>query len=907
MVTLQQVATRFAAPGGYLIALSDLVLAETPAGLRLYSASAQGGGILTLDPASGLALRGQVPFSAGGGFDAPRQLHLTTGTGSPGLLAFGRQGTLVEAFVVGLDGVATAAPGLIQRGEGIESGAALASAVATVGGRSFLVTANRNDHGLDVWERTGAGDLTRVVQSTAVDTGTDTSGAREITAMATVTRPLQGGGAQTWVLTLSGGQDSLSVMKVAADGQLARGPRMNPGDGLAINDATVLEVATAGDRTFVLVGAAGSGTLAVVEFMADGGMVLRDQVLDELGTRFAGVTALATVVVDGQIYVAAGGSDDGVTLLTLLPDGRLLHLATLADGTATALTNPAALAMAARAAGLDLFVAGGGPLGGITHLRAELGSIGVALRLADGGQSYSGGAGRDQIVGGAGADAIRGGEGHDILVDGAGQDTLTGGAGADVFSLRADGAVDLIADFEPGTDRLDLGDLGRFYTLEALGFTPTATGAELRIGAERVILVTADGRPLRATDLGIEDLRDLTHLPVTPPDRHLTGAAGADTLTGAAGRDTLEGGPGGDLLTGAAGDDLLLGGTVRPVWDAVAAQVFRLYRATLDRDPDAGGLLNWHAALNGGQGVTEVAQGFVGSREFVRVYGALDNAGFVTLLYRNVLDRDPDAGGLATWTGLLDSTARSRAAVVAGFSDSAEFRQTSAAAALAFAAEGLRMAVSDDVFRLYRATLGRDPDTAGFLDWAGRLAEGLAWRGAVAGFVESREFTAVYGATTDAAFVTLLYQNVLDRAPDAAGLAHWTGHLAAGTRDRAQLVEAFAQSLEFTRASATPLRDWMRGRGADDVLDGGAGDDVLAGGLFADTFVFRADAPGHDRVIGFEAWDQVEFQGFGLTDADAVRALMTEVGRDVVFAIGDLRVTFGNTALQVFGDDVFLF
>ena len=41
-----------------------------------------------------------------------------------------------------------------------------------------------------------------------------------------------------------------------------------------------------------------------------------------------------------------------------------------------------------------------------------------------------------------------------------------------------------------------------------------------------------------------------------------------------------------------------------------------------------------------------VAAGFVGSREFETTYGDLDNAGFVTLLYQNVLGRDPDAAGL---------------------------------------------------------------------------------------------------------------------------------------------------------------------------------------------------------------------------------------------------------------------
>lgn len=909
MVALRDVVTRFTAPGGYLLALSDLVLADTPAGLRLYSTSAQGGGILTLDPSNGLALRGQTPFAGSAGLDAARQLHLTTGLGTADLIAFGRQGIQVETFEITPTGLAVATAPLTQAGADVETGAAQASALAQAGGRSFLVMANRSERGLDVWEVTAPGVLTRVPQSVGVDSGTPGSGVRGVTAMAVLDE-----GGQTWLLALSGALDSLSALRVGAAGQLQRGSRIGAAEGLAISQGTVLETVTAGGRSFALIGAAGSGTLAVVE-VTGGNLTLRDQVLDDLDTRFDGISALATAVAGDQIYVAAGGADDGITLMTLLPDGRLLHLATLADSAATALTNPAALAMAARSDGLDIFVAGGGAKSGITHLRADLGPIGVTRLLSDAGQSFTGTAGRDQLVGGRGNDLLRGEAGDDILVDGAGADTLHGGTGADVFILRADGATDTIADFQPGVDRLDLGDLGRFYTSTGLAFTPRADGCEIRIGTERLILISADGRPLREADLKIEDLRDLTHLPVTPPsdatdppaDLRLTGGTGNDDLVGGAGRDTLEGGAGADRLSGAAGDDWLLGGTVRPIWDAVSAQVFRLYRATLDRDPDMTGLLSWHAQLTRGAPVTDVAQGFVGSKEFMRVYGALDNAGFVTLLYHNVLHREPDAGGLAYWTGLLDSGARSRAAVVAGFSDSTEFRQSSAVPALGFSAEGLRMTQSDDVFRLYRATLARNPDDGGFLDWTGRLAEGLTYRAAVAGFVGSREFQSTYGATTDVEFVTLLYRNVLGRAPDPDGLAHWAGHLGAGTRDRTQVVEAFAQSPEFIRATTLPLRDWMRSRGADDLLDGGPGDDILAGGLFSDTFVFRAGEPGHYRVIGYESWDRLSFEGFGLTDAAAVRAAMVQDGRNVVFVHGEHRVTFENTQLSMFDDAAFLF
>jgi alpha-tubulin suppressor-like RCC1 family protein len=53
----------------------------------------------------------------------------------------------------------------------------------------------------------------------------------------------------------------------------------------------------------------------------------------------------------------------------------------------------------------------------------------------------------------------------------------------------------------------------------------------------------------------------------------------------------------------------------------------------------------------------------------------LSNRLFVELVYRNVLGRDGDAAGIASWTKKLDSKAKTRGQVMVGFSESSEYQR----------------------------------------------------------------------------------------------------------------------------------------------------------------------------------------------------------------------------------------
>lgn len=100
--------------------------------------------------------------------------------------------------------------------------------------------------------------------------------------------------------------------------------------------------------------------------------------------------------------------------------------------------------------------------------------------------------------------------------------------------------------------------------------------------------------------------------------------------------------------------------------------ILRIYLAALDRIPDQSGLQYWTEVNRGGQSLPSIAGYFMESDEFRQKFGTPDDEGFVELVYQNVLDRSPDASGLAYWVGLLEE-GHTRSAILNGFAQSPEF------------------------------------------------------------------------------------------------------------------------------------------------------------------------------------------------------------------------------------------
>ncbi len=101
-----------------------------------------------------------------------------------------------------------------------------------------------------------------------------------------------------------------------------------------------------------------------------------------------------------------------------------------------------------------------------------------------------------------------------------------------------------------------------------------------------------------------------------------------------------------------------------------AGSVYMLYKAAFNRTPDPLGMGYWLAQVDGGKNiVTDIAAGFVRAPEFVAKYGTNPtNAFYVDQLYKNVLGRTGEAGGVKYWNEQLDNNAMSKSYVLQQFS-----------------------------------------------------------------------------------------------------------------------------------------------------------------------------------------------------------------------------------------------
>jgi hypothetical protein len=160
---------------------------------------------------------------------------------------------------------------------------------------------------------------------------------------------------------------------------------------------------------------------------------------------------------------------------------------------------------------------------------------------------------------------------------------------------------------------------------------------------------------------------------------------------------------------------------------------------------------------------------------------------FVHNLYRELLGREPDAGGDAFWVAYVQQhdTAAGHQAVIQDFLNSPEYK-------------------AHYVTTLYQVFLGRSPDAGGLQFWTDKLGNPGTPGGhngsadekfVLAAIVGSDEFYLDAGGTPQG-FVNALYQDLLGRAADAGGSAFWTAQVQARPTDRDGIVRDFLSEPE---------------------------------------------------------------------------------------------------------------
>lgn len=427
---------------------------------------------------------------------------------------------------------------------------------------------------------------------------------------------------ETIAVVSYGAADIVSLFRTDIGGDLKHQFDLTHSNGLWVNDPTSMTFANGIDGgTFVILASTISSSLSVLEIATNGEeMRVVDHLFDDLDTRYESASHVTTVTMNGVDYVLAAGADDGISLFAMLSDGRLQHVETIAGSVGSPLQGITGITAAQTLDGARVFVTTqGAPY--VVEYEITLDDIGEVKVGTNNDDTIYGHSKDDIIVGRDGDDSLNGLNGDDTIIDGDGRDTMRGASGADLFILVKDEHTDVITDFNPDEDVIDLSALSLIGGLNNLIVTSYLWGAEVQVFDSVLDVHSADGTALGADDfthlnvvvdnrMGVDQsLYDLslydpvpptvlqlppTVLPGPAPDTlqrlgvqnmvpstngtitdgtlapdnitgsnatdNIFGLSGDDTIAGGAGNDQLVGDGGGDILDGQSGNDHLFGG-----------------------------------------------------------------------------------------------------------------------------------------------------------------------------------------------------------------------------------------------------------------------------------------------------------------------------------------------------------
>jgi len=179
------------------------------------------------------------------------------------------------------------------------------------------------------------------------------------------------------------------------------------------------------------------------------------------------------------------------------------------------------------------------------------------------------------------------------------------------------------------------------------------------------------------------------------------------------------------------------------------------------------------------------------------LFGVLQNPNqsYVAQLYRDLLHREADPGGLATWTALLDQGTLTTFQVASGIEGSPEAHNL----------------ILD---QLYAKLLLRPVDPTGRIGWLDFLAGGGTTEELEANILGSPEYAIRRGGGTNAGFLTAAYQDIFSRPVDPVGVLGWGQVLSEGAT-HTDVAAALLRSPEANALTVTTLYNQFLHRSPD--------------------------------------------------------------------------------------------
>lgn len=315
-----------------------------------------------------------------------------------------------------------------------------------------------------------------------------------------------------------------------------------------------------------------------------------------------------------------------------------------------------------------------------------------------------GGAGDDYIQSSIGDDTVFGGSGDDFIFSDIGQDRLYGGPGNDELRSTEKGmfggdvssgatavydypSSNFVISVEQNVARFHVGQqplvpidlyegIGPSAPLDTVLLMRTITVEDKVADREGTdTLFNIDFLEFQDRTIDLNELSTF-HFHTNDEVHHMTGDAAA--LNIGALRDAVE------------------------LSDAQARELVEIYTAFFDRAPDALGLYFWAQHVVKGMSLEEVTGHLASSVEAQALFPFDDDpSAFISSVYQNVLNRAPDANGLAFWSGVLEGGQISRGELVLEI-----IRGTGAEASADDSAETLSQRTADALFLEAKTYLG---------------------------------------------------------------------------------------------------------------------------------------------------------------------------------------------------------